>query len=61
MNRLMKAAGHKLVRLGEGTSSNVTDAQKELTSLQQRRTSAAADLLRAKTNYLFAIGYNGEE
>lgn len=48
-------------RLGEGTSSNVTDAQKELTSLQQRRTSAAADLLRAKTNYLFAVGYNGEE
>ncbi|MCR4575711.1 MAG: TolC family protein [Lentisphaeria bacterium] len=48
-------------RLGEGTSSNVTDAQKELTSLQQRRTSAAADLLRAKTNYQFAIGYNGEE
>ena len=40
---------------------HLTDAQKELTSLQQRRTSAAADLLRAKTNYLFAIGYNGEE
>ena len=48
-------------RLGEGTSSNVTDAQKELTSLQQRRTSAAADLLRAKTNYQFAIGYNGDD
>ena len=48
-------------RLGEGTSSNVTDAQKELTSLQQRRTSAAADLLREKTNYQFAIGYNGDD
>ncbi|MBO7535399.1 MAG: TolC family protein, partial [Victivallales bacterium] len=55
------AAEQERFRLGEGTSSNVTDAQKELTSLQQRRTSAAADLLRAKTNYLFAIGYNGEE
>jgi|LSQX01.3.fsa_nt_gb outer membrane protein TolC len=48
-------------RLGEGTSSSVTDAQKELTSLQHKRTSAAADLLRAKANFLFASGYNGNE
>lgn len=44
-------------KLGQSTSSVVTDAQKDLTSLKQRRTSAAADLLRAWTNLQYATGY----
>ena len=43
--------------LGENTSTNVTDAQKNLTAIMQRQSIAAADLLRAKANFRFATGY----
>ena len=51
------AAEQERFRLGESTSSNVTDAQKNLTSILQRQNTAAADLLRAKANFYHAIGY----
>jgi outer membrane protein TolC len=51
------AAEQERFRLGENTSSNVTDAQKNLTAILQRQNVAAADLLRAKTNFYHAIGY----
>ncbi len=44
-------------KLGQTTSSVVTDAQKDLTSLKQRRTAAAADFLRAWANLRYASGY----
>lgn len=47
-------------KLGQATSSVVTDAQKDLTSLKQRRTSAAADLLRAWANLQYATGYTAK-
>jgi len=53
------AAEQERFRLGESTSSNVTDAQKNLTSILQRQTTATADLLRARANYLYAVGYIG--
>lgn len=46
-------------RLGEGTSRNVLDAQKDLTSVLNRRNSAVASLLRANADYRFAGGYSG--
>ena len=46
--------------LGENTSTNVTDAQKNLTTIMQRQATAAADLLRAKANYRFATGYRDQ-
>jgi outer membrane protein TolC len=51
------AAELERFRLGESTSSNVTDAQKNLTAILQRQNTAAADLLRAKANFHHAIGY----
>lgn len=45
-------------RQGEGTSSNVTDAQKNFTTILQRQITAAADLLRAYAQYQYAIGYS---
>ena len=51
------AAQQERFRLGEATSTNVTDAQKNLTTILQRQTSATADLLRARANYLYATGY----
>lgn len=51
------AAEQERFRLGESTSSNVTDAQKNLTSILQRQTTATADLLRARANYMYATGY----
>ena len=44
-------------KLGQSTSSVVTDAQKDLTSLKQRLNSAAADLLRAWANLQYSTGY----
>ena len=41
-----------------GTSSNVTDAQKNFTTILQRQITAAADLLRAYAQYQYAIGYS---
>lgn len=54
------AAEQERFRLGESTSKNVTDVQKNLTTILQRQTTAAADLLRARANYLYAIGYREE-
>ncbi|MDD4099244.1 MAG: TolC family protein [Lentisphaeria bacterium] len=54
------AAEQERFRLGESTSKNVTDAQKNLTTILQRQATAAADLLRARANYLYAIGYREE-
>ena len=51
------AAQQERFRLGEATSTNVTDAQKNLTTILQRQTIATADLLRARANYLYATGY----
>jgi len=51
------AAEQERFRLGEGTSSDVTDAQKNLTTILQRQTTATADMLRARANYMFATGY----
>lgn len=51
------AAEQERFRLGESTSSNVTDAQKNLTTILQRQTMATADLLRARANYMYAVGY----
>ncbi len=45
-------------RQGEGTSTNVTDAQKNFTAILQRQITAAADLLRAYAQYQYAIGYS---
>lgn len=52
------AAEQERFRLGESTSSNVTDAQKNLTAILQRQNTAAADLLRAKANFMYAVGYS---
>ena len=54
------AAEQERFRLGESTSKNVTDAQKNLTTILHRQTTAAADLLRARANYMYAIGYREE-
>jgi len=60
----MKAAQETLAseqerfRLGEGASSDVLDAQKNLTIMLQRLTLAAADLLRARIEYLYAGGFD---
>ncbi len=44
-------------RLGEGTSRNALDAQKDLTSALNRQAAAAAAILRALADYRFAAGY----
>ncbi|MDD3694944.1 MAG: TolC family protein [Lentisphaeria bacterium] len=48
-------------RLGEGSSTDVLDAQKNLTVMLQRLTLAAADRQRAKCDYYYACGYETEE
>ena len=64
INNGMKAARETLdseqerFRLGEGASSDVLDAQKNLTIMLQRLTLAAADLLRARAEFLYAGGYD---
>ncbi|MBT3376339.1 MAG: TolC family protein [Lentisphaerae bacterium] len=45
-------------RLGEGRSRNVLDAQKDLTNVLQRQMRTAAILLRAHSDYQYAIGYS---
>ena len=63
----MKAAQETLAseqerfRLGEGASGDVLDAQKNLTIMLQRLTLAAADLLRARTEYLYAGGFGDNQ
>ncbi len=44
-------------RLGEGTSRNALDAQKDLTTVLNRQASAAAAILRALADYHYAAGY----
>jgi outer membrane protein TolC len=50
-------AENERFRLGEGSSRNVLDAQKDLTSINQRLTQTAAELLRALMDYAHATGY----
>ena len=63
INNGLKAARETLeseqerFQLGEGASSDVLDAQKNLTIMLQRLTVAAADLLRARTEFLYATGF----
>lgn len=63
VNNGMKAARETLeseqerFRLGEGASSDVLDAQKNLTIILQRQALAAADLLRARSEFLYATGF----
>ena len=63
INNGMKAARETLqseqerFQLGEGASSDVLDAQKNLTIMLQRLTLAAADLLRARAEFLYATGF----
>ena len=51
------AAEDERFRLGEGTSRNALDAQKDLTSALNRQARAAADILRALADYRHAAGY----
>jgi outer membrane protein TolC len=53
------AAEDERFRLGEGTSRNALDAQKDLTTTLNRQASAAADILRALADYRHAAGYPG--
>jgi len=48
-------------RLGEGTSRNALDAQKDLTTALNRQATAAADILRALADYRYAAGYADAE
>jgi outer membrane protein TolC len=54
-------AENERFRLGEGRSRNVLDAQKDLTTINQRLTQTAAELLRALADYNFATGYGRSE
>ncbi len=51
------SAEQERFRLGEGSSVDVLDAQKNLTVILQRLTIASADLLRAKSQYQYACGF----
>jgi outer membrane protein TolC len=51
------AAEDERFRLGEGTSRNALDAQKDLTNALNRQARAAADILRALADYRHAAGY----
>ena len=51
-------AENERFRLGEGRSRNVLDAQKDLTTINQRLTQTAAELLRARMDYAYATGYS---
>ena len=48
-------------RLGEGSSTDVLDAQKNLTVMLLRQTLAAAERQKAKCSYFYACGYEPEE
>jgi outer membrane protein TolC len=67
INNGMKAARETLeseqerFQLGEGSSSDVLDAQKNLTIMLQRLTVAAADLLRARSEFFYATGFADPE
>jgi outer membrane protein TolC len=54
-------AENERFRLGEGSSRNVLDAQKDLTTINQRLTQTAAELLRALMDYAHATGYGPGE
>jgi outer membrane protein TolC len=64
LDRAVKAARETVkaeqerFRLGEGRSRNVLDAEKDLTNILERQTHTAAELLRARSNLLFAAGYD---
>ena len=51
------SAEQERFRLGEARSRNVLDAEKDLTDVLERQTRTAAELLRARSNVLFASGY----
>jgi outer membrane protein TolC len=51
------ASEQERFRLGEGSSVDVLDAQKNLTVILQRLTVASADLLRARSQYQYACGF----
>ena len=53
------AAEEERFRLGEGTSRQVLDAQKDLTAIVQRQNDIAAELLQARSGYLHAVGLMG--
>lgn len=55
------AAESERFRLGEGRSRNVIDAQRDLTALAQRRAVIAAQLLRSRSDFLYAAGYAAGE
>lgn len=44
-------------RLGEGSSNEVLDAQKNLTQIRQRLAAATGELLRAHSAFQYAVGY----
>ena len=46
-------------RLGDGTSRQVLDAQKDLTAAIRRQNDIAADVLRVRSVYLYAVGLTG--
>lgn len=48
-------------RLGEGSSGDVLDAQKNLTALLQRLVTASAAVLRARSDLEYALGYPVEK
>lgn len=54
--RLALSAEEERLRLGEGRSSDVLDAQKDLTDSERRANSAALDTITAFANSLFAAG-----
>jgi outer membrane protein TolC len=58
--RAALAAEEERFRLGEGTSRNVLDAQKDLTDVLKRRNEILADTLRARARYRAACGATGE-
>ena len=51
------AAEQERFRLGEGNSHAVLEAQKNLTATLLRQNAAAAEFLRAMSDYNFACGY----
>lgn len=50
------AAEEERFRLGEGSSRQVLDAQKDLTAVLTRRNDIATELLRAQSAYRYAVG-----
>lgn len=58
--RAALTAEEERFRLGEGTSRNVLDAQKDLTDVMKRQNEIFAEGLRARTRYRAACGAMGE-